>query len=475
MRPTQPLRTAQEKARSRRSPRRRTVQRRWRRGNRLRLRSQPSGRTIFPCATRHSSRGKSPVRPVLRCAPAPSGCGAAPSPVWGVASRRDGPERQGNQPDAPLTNTPQTGLRANLQAILASMNAEMKLSPTGPRGGSWRNASRRSRPRSTTYHRGPERAATRVGMSRPFAVFGRTRSSALSGNRIVEVSASGWKRSSPTRAAFLVRPRGWRRPERAPSRAAAARWGRPPAPNWSSGEGHEPATAPHPASPASGRSAPSGTGGEARRRRSPQRRTVPTRWRQGNRRRLRPQPSGQTIFPCRFASFLAKQNRQSGRSSAALRPLRGAGGAAACLGGRIAQGRSRAPRETQTMPRPTSTLPAHARYALVTHVAELQAELASISCPRERRTIQAELKAAQTRVAQLPRRAKTPSSRAAQRAAFYPGDRGALPWFVARGTSLRRAPVRAPAEPSDRTGFAATGAAASGRQAASWVDLNSAT
>ena len=54
------------------------------------------------------------------------------------------------------------------------------------------------------------------------------------------------------------------------------------------------------------------------------------------------------------------------------------------------------------MPRPTSTLPAHARYALVTHVAELQAELASISCPRERRTIQAELKAAQARVAQLP-------------------------------------------------------------------------
>ncbi|WP_167349668.1 hypothetical protein [Methylobacterium indicum] len=53
------------------------------------------------------------------------------------------------------------------------------------------------------------------------------------------------------------------------------------------------------------------------------------------------------------------------------------------------------------MPRPTSTLPAHARYALATHVAELQAELASISCPRERRTIQAELKAAQARVAQL--------------------------------------------------------------------------
>ena len=53
------------------------------------------------------------------------------------------------------------------------------------------------------------------------------------------------------------------------------------------------------------------------------------------------------------------------------------------------------------MPRPTSSLPAHARYALVTHVAELQAELASISCPRERRTITAELKAAQARVAQL--------------------------------------------------------------------------
>ncbi len=53
------------------------------------------------------------------------------------------------------------------------------------------------------------------------------------------------------------------------------------------------------------------------------------------------------------------------------------------------------------MPRPTSTLPAHARYALVTHVAELRAELTSIACPRERRTIQAELKAAQARVAQL--------------------------------------------------------------------------
>ena len=39
------------------------------------------------------------------------------------------------------------------------------------------------------------------------------------------------------------------------------------------------------------------------------------------------------------------------------------------------------------MPRPTSSLPAHARYALVTHVAELQAELASVSCPRERRAM----------------------------------------------------------------------------------------
>ena len=54
------------------------------------------------------------------------------------------------------------------------------------------------------------------------------------------------------------------------------------------------------------------------------------------------------------------------------------------------------------MPRPTSSLPAHARYALVTHVAELQAELASVSCPRERRAIAAELKAAPAEVAQLP-------------------------------------------------------------------------
>ncbi|CAX17105.1 hypothetical protein PUR23_28015 [Methylorubrum populi] len=53
------------------------------------------------------------------------------------------------------------------------------------------------------------------------------------------------------------------------------------------------------------------------------------------------------------------------------------------------------------MPRPTSTLPAHARLALVTHVAELEAELASVSCPRERRTIAAELKAARSAVSQL--------------------------------------------------------------------------
>ncbi|WP_430912234.1 hypothetical protein [Methylobacterium sp. sgz302541] len=53
------------------------------------------------------------------------------------------------------------------------------------------------------------------------------------------------------------------------------------------------------------------------------------------------------------------------------------------------------------MPRPTSSLPAHARYALMTHVAELQAELASVSCPHERRTIAAELKAAQAEVAKL--------------------------------------------------------------------------
>lgn len=53
------------------------------------------------------------------------------------------------------------------------------------------------------------------------------------------------------------------------------------------------------------------------------------------------------------------------------------------------------------MPRPTSNLPAHARIALAAHVAELQAELASVSCPRERRTIAAELKAAQAEVARV--------------------------------------------------------------------------
>ena len=53
------------------------------------------------------------------------------------------------------------------------------------------------------------------------------------------------------------------------------------------------------------------------------------------------------------------------------------------------------------MPRPTSTLSATARFALVTHVAELQAERACITCPRERRTIAAELKAAQAEVAKL--------------------------------------------------------------------------
>ncbi|MEN3214058.1 hypothetical protein PUR23_29180 [Methylorubrum populi] len=53
------------------------------------------------------------------------------------------------------------------------------------------------------------------------------------------------------------------------------------------------------------------------------------------------------------------------------------------------------------MLRPTSTLPAHARFALVTHVAELEAELASVSCPRERRTIAAELKAAKAAITQF--------------------------------------------------------------------------
>ena len=53
------------------------------------------------------------------------------------------------------------------------------------------------------------------------------------------------------------------------------------------------------------------------------------------------------------------------------------------------------------MPRPTSTLPAHARFALVTHVAELEAELASVTCPRERRTIAAELEAAKAAITKL--------------------------------------------------------------------------
>ena len=53
------------------------------------------------------------------------------------------------------------------------------------------------------------------------------------------------------------------------------------------------------------------------------------------------------------------------------------------------------------MPRPTSTLPAHARFALVTHVAELQAELATVTCPRERRTIAAELEAAKAAITKL--------------------------------------------------------------------------
>ncbi|WP_197430588.1 hypothetical protein [Methylobacterium sp. CCH5-D2] len=53
------------------------------------------------------------------------------------------------------------------------------------------------------------------------------------------------------------------------------------------------------------------------------------------------------------------------------------------------------------MPRSTSTLPAHARFDLLTHVAELRAELSSITCPRERRTIAAELKAALAEAAKL--------------------------------------------------------------------------
>jgi uncharacterized membrane protein len=54
------------------------------------------------------------------------------------------------------------------------------------------------------------------------------------------------------------------------------------------------------------------------------------------------------------------------------------------------------------MPRPTSSLSTNARLVLYFHLAELQAELASISCPRERRTIKAELEAAQAQIAQLP-------------------------------------------------------------------------
>ncbi|BAQ50247.1 hypothetical protein [Methylobacterium aquaticum] len=50
------------------------------------------------------------------------------------------------------------------------------------------------------------------------------------------------------------------------------------------------------------------------------------------------------------------------------------------------------------MPRPTSTLSDTARFALVTHIEELKAELSSLSCPRERRETQAQLKAAQAAI-----------------------------------------------------------------------------
>jgi hypothetical protein len=47
------------------------------------------------------------------------------------------------------------------------------------------------------------------------------------------------------------------------------------------------------------------------------------------------------------------------------------------------------------MTHPASIAPAAARLDLRNHIAELRAELSGVSCPRERRQIRAELKAAE--------------------------------------------------------------------------------
>ncbi len=75
-------------------------------------RNRPA-RRFSPVASRHSSRDKivSPAGPPLRSGP--FGVQAEPPPVWGVASRRDGPERPGRPrrcraPPRPSPPTPAT-------------------------------------------------------------------------------------------------------------------------------------------------------------------------------------------------------------------------------------------------------------------------------------------------------------------------------------------------------------------------------
>jgi hypothetical protein len=47
------------------------------------------------------------------------------------------------------------------------------------------------------------------------------------------------------------------------------------------------------------------------------------------------------------------------------------------------------------MTHPASIAPATARLAIQSHIAELRAELSAVTCPRERRVIAAELRAAE--------------------------------------------------------------------------------
>lgn len=47
------------------------------------------------------------------------------------------------------------------------------------------------------------------------------------------------------------------------------------------------------------------------------------------------------------------------------------------------------------MTRPAPTAPAAARLAIQSHIEELRAELSGVTCPRERRVIAAELRAAE--------------------------------------------------------------------------------